>query len=118
MIINNKKEVRILPKEKETNDPLSQYSGGEDGPDDVLDLEEAVAFLKTTKPTMYRWVGMGGLKGFKVGRQWRFYRSDLRKFLEYEDPTAAGIDLEAVASAVRDLDERIRKAKASHSKGD
>jgi excisionase family DNA binding protein len=88
-----------------------------DRDDDVLDMDEAVAFLKTTKPTLYRWIGLGKVQGFKAGRQWRFYRRDLRKFLEYEDPTAAGIDLDAVCAAIKLLDERIARAKAAQKKG-
>jgi len=88
-----------------------------EGDDDVLDMDQAVAFLKTTKPTMYRWMGQGKVQGFKAGRQWRFYRRDLRKFLEYEDPTAAKIDLDAVRAAIRALDERIARSTRAREKG-
>jgi excisionase family DNA binding protein len=81
--------------------------------DDILDMDQAVAFLKTTKPTMYRWIAQGKMQGFKAGRQWRFYRRDLRKFLECEDPTAVGIDLDAVRAAIKTLDKRIAKAVAA-----
>ena len=85
--------------------------------DDILDMDQAVAFLKTTKPTLYRWINQGKVQGFKAGRQWRFYRRDLRKFLEYDDPTAAGIDLDAVRDAIEALDERIARARAAREKG-
>ena len=85
----------------------------EERDDDVLDMDEAVAFLKTTKPTLYRWINQGKVQGFKAGRQWRFYRRDLRKFLEYDDPTAAGIDLDAVRDAIAVLEERIARAQAA-----
>ena len=85
--------------------------------DDILDMDQAVAFLKTTKPTLYRWINQGKVQGFKAGRQWRFYRRDLRKFLEYDDPTAAGIDLNAVRDAIKALDERIARARAAREKG-
>lgn len=52
---------------------------------DILNVDEAAAFLKTSKPTLYRWLGQGKVKGFKVGREWRFYRSDLISFLESTD---------------------------------
>jgi excisionase family DNA binding protein len=91
--------------------PKKNTSPGNEHDDDVLDLDEAVAYLKTTKPTMYRWIGMGKISGFKAGRQWRFYRRNLRKFLEYEDPMAANIDLQAVYEAIKILDERIARAK-------
>ena len=95
-----------MPDAKKTKAPPR-----EERDDDVLDLDEAVAFLKTTKPTMYRWIALGKVQGFKAGRQWRFYHRDLRKFLEYEEPTAAGIDMEAVRAAIKLLDERIARAK-------
>jgi excisionase family DNA binding protein len=85
--------------------------------DDVIGLEEAVAFLKTTKPTMYRWIGQGRLQGFKAGRQWRFYRRDLRKFLEYDDPAALNIDLGAVREAIKLLEARIAKVEKVSRKG-
>ena len=52
---------------------------------DILNVEQAAAFLKTSKPTFYRWLHDGKLKGFKAGREWRFYRSDLLSFLESSD---------------------------------
>jgi excisionase family DNA binding protein len=63
-------------------------------PDEVLDLKAATEFLKVSKPTFYRWLAQGKLKGFKAGQQWRFYRRDLEKFLESEEPVAipAGVD--------------------------
>ncbi len=53
--------------------------------EDILNIDEAAAFLKTSKPTFYRWLGQGTIKGFKVGREWRFYKSDLVEFLESSD---------------------------------
>lgn len=53
--------------------------------EDILNIDEAAAFLKTSKPTFYRWLGQGTVKGFKVGREWRFYKSDLVEFLESSD---------------------------------
>jgi len=52
---------------------------------DILNFEEATAFLKTSKPTFYRWLHEGKVKGFKVGREWRFYKSDLITFIESTD---------------------------------
>jgi len=58
----------------------------EQAPDEVLDLTAAAAFLKVSKPTFYRWLAQDRIKGFKAGTQWRFYRKDLQKFLETEEP--------------------------------
>ncbi|MCY3021069.1 MAG: ATPase, T2SS/T4P/T4SS family [Planctomycetota bacterium] len=52
----------------------------------LLDMAQAIAMLKTSRPTFYRWVREGKLKGLKVGRQWRFRREDVERFLKGEEP--------------------------------
>ncbi len=49
---------------------------------DILDMAQAAELLNTSKPTLYRWLGDGTIKGFKAGGQWRFYRKDLVAFLK------------------------------------
>ena len=49
---------------------------------DILDLTQAADLLNTSKPSLYRWLGDGTIKGFKAGGQWRFYRKDLVAFLK------------------------------------
>jgi excisionase family DNA binding protein len=68
--------------------------------DEVLDLKAAADFLKVSKPTFYRWLAQGKLKGFKAGQQWRFYRRDLEKFLESEEPVAIPTGAAEVEQAV------------------
>lgn len=53
---------------------------------ELLDMDEAIAMLKTTRPTFYRWLRTGKVKGMKVGRQWRFYKSDIERFLRGQEP--------------------------------
>ncbi len=48
---------------------------------DLLNMDQAIAMLKTTRPTFYRWLRAGRIKGMKVGRQWRFRTEDLERFL-------------------------------------
>ncbi|HUU54531.1 MAG TPA: GspE/PulE family protein [Armatimonadota bacterium] len=67
---------------------------------DVLDLKAAADFLKVSKPTFYRWLAQGKIKGFKAGTQWRFYRADLENFLHAEEPSALQIDSDALRAAV------------------
>ncbi len=50
--------------------------------EDLLSLDEAVKFLGTSKPTLYRLLGQDEIKGLKVGRQWRFRRADLVAYME------------------------------------
>jgi len=49
-------------------------------------MEQAIALLKTTRPTFYRWLRSGKIKGMKAGRQWRFYREDVERFVRGEAP--------------------------------
>jgi len=66
--------------------------GPEAGRRELLDMGQAIAMLKTTRPTFYRWLRSGKLKGMKVGRQWRFWREDIDRFLRGQGPR---IDLPA-----------------------
>ena len=54
--------------------------------DELLDMDQAIALLKTTRPTFYRWVRAGKIKGMKAGRQWRFYRADVERFIKGQQP--------------------------------
>ena len=64
------------------------------GGSELLDLEQAITALKTTRQTFYRWLRSGKLKGMKVGRQWRFYKADVERFLKGEEPVLeSGVSL-------------------------
>jgi excisionase family DNA binding protein len=71
---------------------VAKGAGGDAGLGELIGMDEAVEMLKTTRPTFYRWVRSGKLKGMKLGRQWRFYRADVERFLKGEEPR---IDLPA-----------------------
>lgn len=81
---------------------------------DLVDMEGAIALLKTTRPTFYRWLRTGKLKGMKVGRQWRFYRADVERFLKGEEPR---IELGASLTPLMDA-LRQRMAEAGQPKAD
>lgn len=85
-----KKDGKLSPKVSEA--AKADKAPKRSGTDGLLDMEEAIASLKTTRPTFYRWLRSGRLKGMKVGRQWRFYRADIERFLNGEAPQ---IDLTA-----------------------
>ena len=53
---------------------------------DLLGMNQAIELLKTTRPTFYRWLRAGKVRGMKVGRQWRFERSEIQRFLKGEEP--------------------------------
>jgi len=79
---------------------LRKSEGAREERGDVLDLKAAAAFLKVSKPTFYRWLAQGKIKGFKAGTQWRFYRHDLENFLHAEEPSALQVDSDALRAAV------------------
>jgi general secretion pathway protein E len=75
---------------------------------EVIDMPAAIEILKTTQPTFYRWLRTGKLKGMKVGRQWRFYRDDIERFLKGESPIVElPGDIKPLLAA---LSERLKKA--------
>ncbi len=55
---------------------------GDKPAEELLSLDEAVKFLGTSKPTLYRLLGQDEIKGLKVGRQWRFRKADLTTYME------------------------------------
>ena len=49
--------------------------------DDVMNADEASAWLKIPKSTLYKLCSDGELPAAKVGRHWRFHRDTLEKWL-------------------------------------
>jgi excisionase family DNA binding protein len=47
-----------------------------------LTTEEVLAYLKVTPRTIYRLIRTGELPAIRIGRQWRFRRSDLEAFVD------------------------------------
>ncbi|MCG3178880.1 MAG: Type II secretion system protein E [Phycisphaerae bacterium] len=78
-----------------------------------LSIDEAAAMLKVSRPTFYRWVREGRVKGHKVGKQWRFAREDLDRFLHGQSPR---VDLPVSIKPLLDrLAEASRAARAPWS---
>lgn len=48
---------------------------------DVFSLEDACAYLKIAKPTLYKYVRIGAVPAFKMGRVWKFHKESLDKWL-------------------------------------
>ena len=53
-----------------------------------LKTEDVLGYLKTTPRTIYRLIRSGELPAVRIGRQWRFRRSDLDAWLERQRPDA------------------------------
>jgi len=69
----------------------------------ALSLDEAAQVLGVSRSTLYRWQQQGRLRGFKVGRQWRFRRSELDAFSKGTHPSAASVNVSELDTALADL---------------
>jgi excisionase family DNA binding protein len=50
--------------------------------DSVLTTNEAMQYLKISKPTLLKCVHLRKINATKVGREWRFLKSELYRFLK------------------------------------
>ncbi len=48
---------------------------------ELLTVAETCRYLKITPRTLYRYIQDRQLPGFKLGKEWRFVRSDLERWL-------------------------------------
>ena len=74
-----------------------------EGAEDMLSLEQAAEVLGVSRSTIYRWQKEGRVRGFKVGRQWRFRRSDLESFSQMTTPSAAAVKVGELDRVVAEL---------------
>lgn len=49
---------------------------------DILDQKEVADMLKVSTRTVMRLTDQKELHGFKVGKRWRYYRSDVEAYIE------------------------------------
>lgn len=52
--------------------------------EEVLTITEAMKYLRLTRPTIYKLIKEGRIKATKAGRNYRFLRLELDKFLRGE----------------------------------
>jgi PTS system nitrogen regulatory IIA component len=50
--------------------------------DDILTIEETAAYLKMKPQTIYKWAQDGDIPAVKIGREWRFKKSLIDKWLD------------------------------------
>jgi excisionase family DNA binding protein len=51
---------------------------------EVLTTEEAIKYLKISKPTFLKYIRLGRIKAIKAGKGWRVLQSELNRFLKGE----------------------------------
>lgn len=49
--------------------------------DELLTAEEACRYLKIAQRTLYRYIQDRSMPAFKLGKEWRFVRSDVEQWL-------------------------------------
>jgi len=52
--------------------------------DVVLTTDEAIDYLKISKPTFLKYIRLGRIKAIKAGKGWRVLQSELYRFLRGE----------------------------------
>jgi excisionase family DNA binding protein len=63
--------------------------------DPVLTTDEAIEYLKVSKPTFLKYIRLGRIKAIKAGKGWRILQSELYRFLRGEGIKKAGQGEEA-----------------------
>jgi excisionase family DNA binding protein len=53
--------------------------------DEVFTTEEAIQYLKISKPTFLKYIRLGRIKAIKAGKGWRVLHSELIRFLGGEE---------------------------------
>jgi excisionase family DNA binding protein len=52
--------------------------------DAVLTTDEAIQYLKISKPTFIKYIRLGRIRAIKAGKGWRVLESELNRFLKGE----------------------------------
>lgn len=66
----------IKLKQSEIKDPMEKTK------DEVLTTDEAIQYLKISRPTYFKCIRLGRINAIKVGSGWRVLRSELNRFLK------------------------------------
>jgi len=51
----------------------------------VLTTDEAIGYLKISRPTFLKYIRLGRIRGIKAGKGWRVLKSELDRFLKGEN---------------------------------
>jgi excisionase family DNA binding protein/YgiT-type zinc finger domain-containing protein len=83
---------------------------------DVLNLEETARYLRVSNQTVYNMIRDGRIKAYKVGREWRFLRTDILTYMNESSNqdylamaakggTISSNDLAAIKTALEEEDD-------------
>jgi excisionase family DNA binding protein len=57
--------------------------------DEMLTIDEVAKYLKLRPQTIYKWAQTGRIPGAKIGKEWRFRRSSIEKWIDQKISTSA-----------------------------
>ena len=75
----------IKPKQSEIRHPMEKSK------DEVLTTDEAIQYLKISRPTYFKCIRLGKINAIKVGSGWRVLQSELNRFLKSGKGRSKGI---------------------------
>jgi len=59
--------------------------------DVVLTTQEAIQYLKISKPTYLKYIRLGRIKAIKAGSGWRVHQSELFRFLKVGESNKSNV---------------------------
>jgi len=84
---------------------------------DVMNLAQLAAYLQMSRASVYHLVAAGKVPGTKVGKQWRFSRTTIDKWLEGTKTPSSHVLVVEDDPVVRDLVLRALRNAGHHSVG-
>ncbi len=63
--------------------------------DSVLTSDEAIQYLRISKPTFLKYIRLGRIRAIKVGKGWRVLHSELYRFLKEGSSGAVSITVDS-----------------------
>jgi len=63
--------------------------------DSVLTSDEAIQYLRISKPTFLKYIRLGRIKAIKAGKGWRVLQSELYRFLKEGSSDSASMLIES-----------------------
>ena len=64
------------------------------GSDSVLTSDEAIQYLRISKPTFLKYIRLGKIKAIKAGKGWRVLHSELYRFLKEGSSDGASLTVD------------------------
>lgn len=58
--------------------------------DEMLTIEDVAAYLKLKPQTIYKWAQTGKIPGAKFGKEWRFRRSAIERWIDRQISSQTG----------------------------